>query len=57
MSLTETDNMSISDIIQMRFKNKLKVNEIKTPQDVAAVIIKSPEDANAQENVDGDANT
>lgn len=42
----EIDNMSISEIIQKRFKNKMAVNEVKTPKEVAEVIIKAPEDAN-----------
>lgn len=41
---SEIDNMSISEIIQQRFKKKVK--EVKTPQEVASVIIKGPEDAN-----------
>ena len=28
----EIDNMSISEIIQQRFKKDLKVNKVKTPQ-------------------------
>lgn len=48
----EIDNMSISEIIQQRFKKKVK--EVKTPQEVASVIIKGPEDANLSQNVDGD---
>jgi hypothetical protein len=36
--------MSISEIIAQRFKKKVK--EVKTPQEVASVIIKGPEDAN-----------
>lgn len=27
----EIDNMSLSDIIAQRFKNKVKINEVKTP--------------------------
>lgn len=49
---SEIDNMSISEIIQERFKKKVK--EVKTPQEVASVIIKGPEDANLSQNVDGD---
>lgn len=49
---SEIDNMSISEIIQQRFKKKVK--EVKTPQEVASVIIKGPEDANLSQNVDGD---
>lgn len=41
---SEIDNMSISEIIAQRFKKKVK--EVKTPQEVASVIIKGPEDAN-----------
>lgn len=50
----EIDNMSISEIIQKRFKNKMAVNEVKTPKEVAEVIIKAPEDANLIQNVEGD---
>jgi len=49
----EIDNMSIAEIIQQRFKNKMKVNEVKTPQEVAQMIIKGPEDANLIENFEG----
>jgi len=42
----EIDNMSISEIIQKRFKGKMSVNEVKTPKEVAEVIIKAPEEAN-----------
>lgn len=45
--------MSLSDIIKTRFKKKVAVNEVKTPQEVAEVIIRDPEEANLQENVDG----
>jgi len=38
--------MSISEIIKKRFKTKMAVNEVKTPKEVAEVIIKAPEDAN-----------
>jgi hypothetical protein len=31
----EIDNMSLSDIIALRFKNKVKINEVKTPLEVA----------------------
>lgn len=49
----EIDNLSIAEIIQKRFKNKMKVTEVKTPQEVAQVIIKSPEEANFLEYVEG----
>ena len=49
----EIDNMSIAEIIQQRFKNKMKVTEVKTPQEVANVIIKSPEEANLVEDYEG----
>lgn len=45
--------MSLSEIIKQRFKKKMAVNEVKTPQEVAEVIIKDPEEANLEENVDG----
>jgi len=48
--------MSIAEIIQQRFKNKMKINEVKTPQEVASVIIKSPEEANLVENFEGNQN-
>jgi hypothetical protein len=38
--------MSISEIIQQRFKNKVAIQEVKTPQEVAQIIIKDPEEAN-----------
>jgi hypothetical protein len=31
----EIDNMSIAEIIQQRFKGKMRVTEVKTPQEVA----------------------
>ena len=46
--------MSISEIIKQKFKNKEKVQEIKTPQEVAEVIIKAPEEANSVASTDGD---
>jgi len=54
-SFEEIDNMSLSDIIKARFKNKEAIKEIKTPQEVAAIIIKSPEEANQVSNVEGDS--
>ena len=42
----EIDNMSISEIIQQRFKKQMKVQEVKTAQQVADLIIKPPQDAN-----------
>ena len=44
--LKEEDNMSISDIIRQRFKKEEHITEVKTPQDVAQIIIKNPDDAN-----------
>jgi hypothetical protein len=32
----------------------MKINEVKTPQEVANVIIKAPEEANLLVNVEGD---
>lgn len=32
----------------------MKINEVKTPQEVANVIIKAPEDANLMINVEGE---
>jgi hypothetical protein len=46
--------MSISEIIAQRFKKNKIVREVKTPQEVAAVIIKAPEEANLEQNVEGD---
>jgi len=46
--------MSLSEIIQQRFKKDMKVNKIKTPQEVAEIIIKAPDEANLVENVEGD---
>jgi hypothetical protein len=34
----------------------MKVNEVKTPQEVAQVIIKSPDEANVVENYEGNKN-
>jgi predicted CopG family antitoxin len=52
--LKEEDNMSISDIIRQRFKKEEHIIEVKTPQDVAQIIIKNPDDANLVQNVEGD---
>tara|TARA_B110000285_G_C15068126_1_gene586335 strand:+ start:464 stop:613 length:150 start_codon:yes stop_codon:yes gene_type:complete len=46
--------MSISEIIQKRFKNKTIIQEVKTPQEVAQIIIKDPEEANLVQNVEGE---
>jgi len=46
--------LSIAEIIQKRFKPKISVNEVKTPQEVAEVIIKGPEEANLVQNTEGD---
>lgn len=53
----EIDNLSVSEIIQRRFKKQAQINEVKTPEEVAQIIIKSPEEANKAENVDGDSKT
>ena len=50
----EIDNMSISEIIAQRFKKNMSVREVKTPQEVASVIIKAPEEANLEQNVEGE---
>ena len=50
----EIDNMSVSEIIQQRFKKKAKIKEVKTPEEVAQIIIKGPEEANLVTNVEGD---
>mmetsp|Transcript_16592 Transcript_16592/g.28248 ORF Transcript_16592/g.28248 Transcript_16592/m.28248 type:complete len:187 (+) Transcript_16592:227-787(+) len=50
----DIDNMSISEIIQQRFKKNLHVQQVKTPQEVADLIIKGPEDANLMQNVEGE---
>jgi hypothetical protein len=50
----EIDNMSVSEIIQQRFKKKAKIKAVKTPEEVAQIIIKGPEEANLARNVEGD---
>lgn len=50
----EIDNMSISEIIAQRFKKNAVITEVKTPQEVADIIIKSPEEANNVMDVEGD---
>ena len=52
----EIDNMSISEIIAQRFKKNAIIKEVKTPQEVADIIIKSPEEANNVQDVEGDDN-
>ena len=49
--------MSISEIIQQRFKKNVSITEVKTPQEVAQVIIKGPEEANLEQNVEGAEDT
>lgn len=46
--------MSLSEIIAQRFKKNAVINEVKTPEEVAEIIIKSPEEANLVQNVEGD---
>ena len=46
--------MSFSEIIAQRLKKNMNVREVKTPQEVAAVIIKAPEEANLEQNVEGE---
>ena len=46
--------MSISEIIAQRFKKNAVIKEVKTPQEVADIIIKSPEEANNVQDVEGD---
>lgn len=46
--------MSVSEIIQQRFKKKAKIKNVKTPEEVAQIIIKGPEEANLASNVEGD---
>ena len=46
--------MSLSEIIAQRFKKNAVINEVKTPEEVAEIIIKSPEEANLLQNVEGD---
>ena len=50
----EIDNLSISEIIQQRFKKNVSITEVNTPQEVAQLIIKGPEEANLITNVEGD---
>ena len=47
--------MSISEIIAQRFKKSAVVTEVKTPKEVAEIIIKAPEEANLVQNVEGDS--
>lgn len=53
-SYKEIDNMSLSDIIRERFKDKAAVHEVQTPQEVAEVIIKPIDEVNLQKNVEGE---
>ena len=46
MRMQSEANMSISEIIEKRFKSKIKVNEVSTPEEIDSTIIKSPETAN-----------
>jgi hypothetical protein len=45
--------MSLSEIIQKRFKSKIKVNKIWKPQDIDHFIIKKPQAANLESDFDG----
>ena len=49
----DIDNMSISEIIAQRFKKDMKVKEVRTPQEVAELIIEAPEEANDPNKVEG----
>jgi hypothetical protein len=52
-SSQEIDNMSISEIIAQRFKKNEVIKQVKTPQEVADIIIESPEEANDVQEVEG----
>lgn len=45
--------MSLSEIIQRRFKSKIQVKEIKTSEDVEKYIISPPKSVNAEQDFDG----
>ena len=45
--------MSLSEIIQRRFKNKIEIKQISTPQDVEKYIISAPKSVNAEQDFDG----
>jgi len=45
--------MSLSEIIQRRFKNKIVTREIKTAQDIEDYVIAPPKTVNAEQDFDG----
>ena len=45
-SQSDEDNMSVSELVQQKFKGKIKVKRMKDSKDVAQLIIKEPSSAN-----------
>lgn len=43
------DNMSMAQIIAKRYKSKIKINKLKTPEDAATVMIKDTKEFNVND--------
>jgi hypothetical protein len=47
------DNMSLSEIIQKRFKNNIKITKIWKAEEVDKLIIEKPQNSNSDVDLDG----
>lgn len=45
------DNMSLAEIVALRYKSKIKVNKLKTPEDAASILIKDTKEFDVNDNV------
>lgn len=43
------DNMSLAEIVAQKYKKKVKVNHLKTPEEAAKVLIKDTKEFNVNE--------
>ena len=43
------DNMSLAQIIALRYKSKIKINNLKTPEDAATVMIRDTKEFNVND--------
>ena len=50
---TIEDNMSLSEIVQNRFKKNIRVNKVSTQEQVEKYIIADPTTANLEQHFDG----
>lgn len=47
------DNMSLSEIVQKRFRKNMKINKLNTPEQIEKFIISKPALVNNELNFDG----